>query len=54
VAIGVAVVVVGLVLYGCLYPSFYIKGGEVTRKVIESVTTQSQSELYLYLPIYKM
>jgi hypothetical protein len=24
---------------GCLYPSFYIQGGEVTRKVTELVTT---------------
>jgi hypothetical protein len=39
-------------LLGCLYPSFYIQGGEVTRKVTESVTTRSQSGLYLYLPIY--
>ncbi len=31
--------------WGYLYPSFYIQGGEVTRKVTESVTTRSQSEL---------
>jgi hypothetical protein len=24
---------------GCLYSSFYIQGGEVTRKVTESITT---------------
>jgi hypothetical protein len=32
-------VVLGLVLWGCLYPSFYIQGGEVKRKVTESVKT---------------
>jgi hypothetical protein len=41
--IDVVVVVLGLVLdlspRGCLYPSFYIQGGEVTWKVTESVTT---------------
>jgi hypothetical protein len=35
-AIGVVFVVV---IVGCLYPSFYIQGGEVKRKVTESVTT---------------
>jgi hypothetical protein len=39
IAIGVAVVLVRLVLWGCLYPSFCIQEGEVTRKVTESVTT---------------
>jgi hypothetical protein len=39
-AIGVVFVLVGLVPGGCLYPSFYIQGGgEVTRKITESVTT---------------
>jgi hypothetical protein len=28
-----------LVPWGCLYPFFYIKGGEVIRKVIELVIT---------------
>jgi hypothetical protein len=28
-----------VLLVGCLYPSFYIQGGEVTKKVAESVTT---------------
>jgi hypothetical protein len=51
VAIDVVVVVVELVLWGCLYPPFIFKEGEVTRKVTESVTTSSQSGLYLYLPI---
>jgi hypothetical protein len=35
-SIGVVVVILPL---GCLYPSFYIQGGEVIRKVIETVTT---------------
>jgi hypothetical protein len=35
----VVVVVVGLVVRGGLYPSFYIQGGEVIRKVIKSVIT---------------
>jgi hypothetical protein len=35
IAIGV---IVRLSLVGCIYPSFYIKGDDVTRKVIESVT----------------
>jgi hypothetical protein len=26
-------------LVGYLYPSFYLQGGEVTRKVTESITT---------------
>jgi hypothetical protein len=38
-AVGVVVVLLDLSLWGCLYPSFYIQGGEVTRKVAESVTT---------------
>jgi NADH:ubiquinone oxidoreductase subunit 3 (subunit A) len=33
------VVIVVLFPWGCLYPSFYIQGGDVTRKVIESITT---------------
>jgi hypothetical protein len=45
------VVVVEVVPWGCLYLPFYIQGGEVTRKVTESVTTLSQLGLYLYLPI---
>jgi hypothetical protein len=28
---------VAVVLWGCLYPSFYIEGGVVTRKVTASV-----------------
>jgi hypothetical protein len=43
-AIGVVVVVVP---WGCLYPSFYIQVGKVTKKVTESVTTLSQSRLSL-------
>jgi hypothetical protein len=37
--IGVLLVAVGVavVLWGCLYPSFYIEGGVVTRKVTASV-----------------
>jgi hypothetical protein len=38
-AIGVVFEVVDLSLVGCLYPSFYIQGGKVTRKVTESVMT---------------
>jgi hypothetical protein len=38
-AIGVVLVVVDLSPMGCLYFSFYIKEGDVTRKVTESVTT---------------
>jgi hypothetical protein len=37
-AIGVVFVLV-VVPLECLYPSFYIQGGKVTRKVTESVTT---------------
>jgi hypothetical protein len=37
--ISVVLVSVRLVLYGCLYPSFYIQGSKVIRKVTESVTT---------------
>jgi hypothetical protein len=39
------VVIVQLVPWGCLYSSFHSQegGGEVTRKVIESDTTCSQS-----------
>jgi hypothetical protein len=33
------VVIVGLLPLWCLYLSFYIKGGEVIRKVTELVTT---------------
>jgi hypothetical protein len=52
VAIDVAVVVVGLVPLRVPLPLLlYPKGGEVTRKVTELVTTLSQSGLYLYLPI---
>jgi hypothetical protein len=36
---------------GVSTPLFISKGGEVIRKVTESVTTRSQSLLYLYLPI---
>jgi hypothetical protein len=46
VAIDVVVVVVTCPL-GCLYPSFYIQGGEVTKKVTELVTTLSRLGLYL-------
>jgi hypothetical protein len=49
--IDVVLVVLGHVLWGCLYPSFYTQGGEVTRKVTESVTTSSQLGPNLYLPI---
>jgi hypothetical protein len=38
-AIDVVVVGVELSPIECLYPSFYIQGGEVIRKVTESVTT---------------
>jgi hypothetical protein len=31
-------IVVVVVVWGCLYPSFYIQGGEDTRKVTKSVT----------------
>jgi hypothetical protein len=33
------VVFVGLAPWECLYPSFYIQGGEVIRKVTELITT---------------
>jgi hypothetical protein len=50
--IGVMVVVLlTLSSRGASTPPFLYKGDEVTRKVTESVTTRSQSGLYLYLPI---
>jgi hypothetical protein len=51
-AINVVVVGVELSPIECLYPSFYIQGGEVIRKVTESVTTWSQLKLYLYFLFY--
>jgi hypothetical protein len=39
IVIRVIVIVVGLVPLGCLYPSFYIIGAEITGKATESVTT---------------
>jgi hypothetical protein len=38
-AIDVLMVSLGLDPWGCIYPFFYNKGGEVIRKVTESVTT---------------
>jgi S-ribosylhomocysteine lyase LuxS involved in autoinducer biosynthesis len=37
--LAVCVVVVDLSPLGCLYPSFYIQGGEVIRKIIKLVRT---------------
>jgi hypothetical protein len=45
--IDVVIVVVDLSLWGCLYPSFYIQRGVVTRKVPESVTSVVIIGLYL-------